>query len=104
MGRTSIVFIDNLPKKKCGGIDLQHPAAIFKLRTGIAEQAGDLVAECRDDVGVEQGIQASQQQRADDYGDENLDAGIHIPLRLFAFDGGLNADGSGTNLVFHFVE
>jgi len=62
--------MDNLPEKDCcGGMGSKHPAASFKLRTGVAEQAGNLVSKRGDNVGIEQGVQPSKKKRADDHGD-----------------------------------
>ena len=82
----------------------KHPAAIFKLRTGVAEQAGDFIAKRGDNVGIKQGVQPSKKKRADDDGDQNLDSRIHISFSLFAPHGRLDADGSGTNLIFDCVK
>ena len=45
------------------------------LFTCVVEQVGDLGGERRQDVGVEQSIQTSEQERANDNGNENLQLG-----------------------------
>ena len=48
--------------------------------TVIIKQTGDLFGHLRHDRPIEERIQAGQQQCADDYGNQNLDAGVDIAL------------------------
>ena len=72
--------------------------------TVVIEQAVNFGSEGRENVGVEQSIQPSKQQCANDDGDQNLHSRIYISFGLFALDGGLNTDSSRANLVLDFVK
>lgn len=56
------------------------------LLTGVIEQCVDFRGKSRDDVGVEQCVETGKQECADNYGDENLHAGINIAFCLLVGD------------------
>ena len=49
------------------------------------EEFGDFACDRGHDGGVEERIKTAEKERADDYGDENLDTGVYIAL---TFSGG----------------
>ena len=59
-----------------------HPGDL----ASVAEQILNFLGDGGHDGVVEQGVQQRQQQRTDDYGDEDLDAGIHIAFGLDVHD------------------
>lgn len=70
----------------------------------VVEEFGDLAGDCGHDVRVEESIQAAEKQRSDNDGDENLHAGIDIPLRLDILHGELSFDCRRACLVPESVE
>ena len=65
----------------------------------IIEQALDLLSYGGHDSAVEQGVQTSQQQSANDNSDEDLDTGVHITLGIDVGNGNHSAGCGGLELA-----
>ncbi len=92
---------DVLPPEGKGAGCLYTPP---RLLACVVEQGLDLVGDGGHDGAVEQGIQASQQQGTDDYGNQNLYAGVHIALGLTVGDGGVGGHGHSVHLLGNLVK
>jgi len=71
--------------------------------TLVVKQAVNLCGECRDNIGVEKGIESGKQECTDDYGDQNLDSGINIAFRLLGDNSGLNGNSRALASVLDFL-
>ena len=69
-----------------------------------AEKLGDLAGHGGHDCGVKQRIQTAEEQRTDNNGDKNLNAGIDIALSLLVGDCALGGYDCGINLVLDFLK
>ena len=72
--------------------------------TLVIEECLNLRGDGGKDGGVEQRIETGKQKRTDDYGDQNLYAGVHITLGTGVIDGRLGADGDGVDLAADGVD
>ena len=62
------------------------------------EQVLDLLGDGGPDDLTEQSVQTGQQQSADDHGDQNLDAGVHIAFGLDVGNGNRSTGSHGIEL------
>ena len=69
-----------------------------------AEKLGNFGRYRGHDGCVEQRIQTAEEQRADDNGDKNLNAGIDIALSLLVGDSALGGNDCGIDLVLDFLK
>jgi len=56
------------------------------------EKILDLLSHGGHDGGVEECVEAAEQESADNHGDEDLNAGIDVAFCLYVFDCGLGTD------------
>ena len=56
------------------------------------EEILDLLSHGRHNRGIEESVQAAEQESTDHDGDQNLDAGIDVTFGLHVLDCGLGAD------------
>ena len=88
-----------------GTLLFQNPAAKLKMLSAAkAEKLGDLAGHGGHDGCVEQRIQTAEEQCADNYGDQNLYAGIDIAFSLLIGHCALCRNDCGINLILDFLK
>ena len=70
----------------------------------VVEEVSDLLGYSGHDGGVEKGVETREEQRADDNGNEDLDAGVDVAFCLLGFEGGLCLDSEGVDAILNLGE